>query len=214
MKTMNCQQFQEVLPYIIESGGKPDEEEHLKTCTSCTALVQDLMYIAEQAKLLLPMNDPNPRVWNNIEQSLQREGLLPEGRMSRQGHITKTPTQTKSWTSLGWAMALTATIVFAVILINYKPQLPQNQLSAQNTSGSSPISMTSDDQQLVSQLAQADPDARGPYETNLREVNAYISDAQAAAQRDPDDAEAQELLLDAYQQKEMLYQMAIARSLP
>jgi hypothetical protein len=74
--------------------------------------------------------------------------------------------------------------------------------------------MTSDDQQLVSQLAQADPDARGPYETNLREVNAYISDAQAAAQRDPDDAEAQELLLDAYQQKEMLYQMAIARSLP
>jgi hypothetical protein len=213
-KTMNCQQFQEVLPYIIESGGKPDEEEHLKTCTACSALVQDLLYIAEQAKLLLPMNDPNPRVWTSIEQSLQREGLLPEGRMSRQGHITKTPTQTKSWTPLGWAMALTATIVFAVLLINYKPHLPQAPISAQNTAEPSSTSMNSDDQQLVSQLAQADPDARGAYESSLREVNAYISDAQAAAQRDPDDAEAQELLLNAYQQKEMLYQMAIARSLP
>ena len=113
-------------------------------------------------------------------------------------------------------MALTATILFAVVLTNYKPrQLPPGQLSAQNTTEqSSSMTGMEDDQQLVSQLAQADPDARGAYETSLREVNAYISDAQAAAQRDPDDAAAQELLLDAYQQKEMLYQMAIARSLP
>ncbi|HMC31242.1 MAG TPA: hypothetical protein VKL99_10450 [Candidatus Angelobacter sp.] len=210
---MNCQQFQEVLPYIIESGGKPEEEEHLKTCPACTALVDDLRYIAEQAKLLLPMHDPNARVWNNIEQSLQQEGLLPEGRMSRLGHITKTSTQTKSWTTLGWAMALTATIVFAVVLTNYKPQqLPSSQLSAQNTS--EPSSMNGDDQQLVSQLAQADPDARGAYESSLREVNSYIADAQEAAHQDPDDTSAQQLLLNAYQQKEMLYQMAIARSLP
>ena len=209
---MNCQQFQEVLPFIIESGGKPDEEEHLKTCTSCAALVQDLMYIAEQAKLLLPMRDPSPKVWDNIESSLQREGLVPqEGRMSRLGHITKTSTQTKSWTPLGWAMAITVTIVFAFVLTNYKPrQLPEGQISAQNTSEPSSTSMSGDDQQLVSQLAQADPDARGAYENSLREANAYISDAQAAAQRDPDDADAQEQLLDAYQQKAMLYEMAMA----
>src|SRR5438270_1250269 len=210
---MNCQQFQEVLPYIIESGGKPEEEEHLKTCPACTALVDDLRYIAEQAKLLLPMHDPNARVWNNIEQSLQQEGLLPEGRMSRLGHITKTSTQTKSWTTLGWAMALTATIVFAVVLTNYKPQqLPSSQLSAQNTS--EPSSMNGDDQQLVSQLAQADPDARGAYESSLREVNSYIADAQEAAHQDADDTSAQQLLLTAYQQKERPYQMAIARRLP
>jgi len=210
---MNCQQFQEVLPYIIESGGKPDEEEHLKTCASCAALVQDLMYIAEQAKLLLPMHDPSPKVWTNIESSLQREGLVPqEGRMSRLGHITKTPTQAKSWTPIGWAMAITVTVVFAFVLTNYKPrQLPESQISAQNISEPSSISMSGDDQQLVSQLAQADPDARGAYETSLREVNAYISDAQAVAQRDPDDAQAQEQLLDAYQQKAMLYEMAMAR---
>jgi len=210
---MNCQQFQEVLPFIIESGGKPEEETHLETCPSCASLVQDLRYIAEQAKLLLPMHDPNPRVWNNIEQSLHREGLLPEGRMSRLGHITKNPTQAKNWTPLGWAMAVTAVALFAFALTNFKPrQLPQEQLSAQNVPAESANS--SDDQQLISQLAQADPAARAPYESSLREVNAYIADAQQAVKSDPDDPAAQELLLDAYQQKEMLYQMATARSLP
>ena len=212
---MNCQQFQEVLPYIIESGGGAENEEHLQTCPSCAALVQDLRYIAEQAKLLLPMHDPNPRVWNNIEQSLQREGLL-EGRMSLPGHLTKNSTaqaQTKSWTPLGWALALTATILFAVVLINYKPRLPQNQLTAQNSSAE-PSQFNSDDRQLMSQLSQQSPEARGAYESSLRDVNAYIADAQQAALRDPQDATAQELLQDAYEQKEMLYQMATARSLP
>jgi len=213
---MNCQQFQEVLPYIIESGGGAEDEAHLQTCPSCAALVQDLRYIAEQAKLLLPMHDPNPRVWNNIEQSLQREGLL-EGRMSLPGHLTKNSTaqaQAKSWTPVGWALALTATIVFAVVLTNYKPrQLPPNQLTAQNNSAE-PSQFNNDDRQLMSQLSQQSPEARGAYESSLRDVNAYISDAQQAAQRDPQDATAQELLQDAYEQKEMLYQMATARSLP
>lgn len=218
---MNCQQFQEVLPYIIESGGGGQDEEHLQTCPSCASLVQDLRYIAEQAKLLLPMHDPNPRVWNNIEKSLQREGFLSEGRMPPLGHITKNPTaqaQTKSWTPLGWALALTATIIFAVVLTNYKPkQLLQSQSTAQNSSAE-PSQFNSrfdnDDRQLISRLSQQSPDARGVYESSLRDVNAYINDAQQAALRDPQDATAQELLQDAYEQKEMLYQMATARSLP
>ncbi|HEV7551638.1 MAG TPA: hypothetical protein VGP65_08150 [Candidatus Angelobacter sp.] len=214
---MNCQQFQETLPYIIESGGGGEDDSHLQECTSCASLVQDLRYIAEQAKLLLPMHDPNPRVWSNIEQSLQREGLLPEGRMPPLGHIKKnstSQTQAKSWTPLGWALALTAAIVFTVVLTNYKPsQLPQTPLTAQN-SAADPAQFNSDDRQLISQLSQQAPDAQGAYESSLRDVNAYIADAEQAAKTDPGDATAQALLQDAYQQKEMLYQMATARSLP
>jgi hypothetical protein len=217
MKKMNCQQFQETLPYIIESGGGGEDESHLQTCSSCASLVQDLRYIAEQAKLLLPMHDPNPRVWNNIEQSLQREGLLPEGRMSPQGHITKNPTsqtEAKSWTPLGWALALTAVIAFAVVLINYKSkQLLQTPSTAQN-SAADPTQFNSDDRQLISQLSQQAPDAQGAYEASLRDVNAYIADAEQAVRSDPGDANAQALLQDAYEQKEMVYQMATARSLP
>jgi hypothetical protein len=216
MKKMNCQQFQETLPYIIEHGGGGEDELHLQECESCAALVQDLRYIAEQAKLLLPMHDPNPRVWNNIEQSLQREGLL-EGRMSPPGHTQKnstSQTQAKSWTPLGWVMALTALIVFAAVLINYKPtSLQQTALSAQNSAADS-TQFTSDDQQLISQLSQQSPEAQRAYEASLRDVNAYIADAEQAAKSDPSDASAQALLQNAYEQKEMVYQMATARSLP
>jgi hypothetical protein len=208
---MTCQEFQEVLPYIIESGGNPDQEGHLRECQSCSELVRDLRYIAEQAKLLLPMHDPNPRVWAGIEQSLARGGLAPEGRMSRPGQITTLTTQTKSWTPLGWALALVAVALFAVALINYNTHLPATQAGAQNNSVQS-AQFDGDDQQVLSHVS--DPNVRRAYEDNLREVNAYIADAQQAVNRDPQDAAAQEYLLDAYQQKEMLYQMATVRSLP
>ena len=73
---MTCAEFQKVLPYIIESGGNQEEEGHLNTCKVCSDLVQDLRYIAEQAKLLVPMEDPNPRVWNGIQKSLEDEGIV------------------------------------------------------------------------------------------------------------------------------------------
>jgi len=77
---MTCAEFQKVLPFIIESGGNAEEEAHLSSCAVCSDLVQDLRYIAEQAKLLLPMHDPGPQVWNNIQDSLQREGLVKPAR--------------------------------------------------------------------------------------------------------------------------------------
>jgi hypothetical protein len=210
---MNCQQFQEVLPYIIESGGNEEEEAHLRRCPACAELVQDLQYIAQQAKLMLPMHDPSPRVWAGIEGSLHRQGLIQEGRMSLLGHMTTIPAQSRSWTPLGWAMALFAMAVFAALLISYRPQLPAQPSTAQNVSAPAAV-FEGEDQQLITRVSQQAPDVRHAYEDSLREVNAYISDAQLAVDQDPEDAAAREHLLDAYQQKEMLYQMATARALP
>jgi hypothetical protein len=209
---MNCKEFQEVLPHIIESGGDPEQETHLRTCDSCAALVRDLKYIAEQAKLLLPMYDPNPRVWKNIEQSLQREGLL-EGRMSRQGQTTKYPTiakQKKSGTLLAWTLALAAVAAVVVVLVNYHPTSAQSQGT---TADNAAPSFNNDDQKLLSQVARQQPDLSLAYENSLREVNSYISDARKAVNENPDDPVVQEHLRDAYQQKSVLYEMATVRSL-
>ena len=208
---MNCQQFQDVLPFIIESGGNPEQETHLESCPSCAALVQDLRYIAEQAKLLLPMHDPNPRVWSSIEQSLQREGLVQEGRLSRLGHITNTSTQTKGWTILGSVIAAAAVLVLGISLTRLRPTGPEPVVSTTTTHAAQ--TMSDDDQQLVSQVSQQNPSLRDTYESNLREVNAYISDAEQAVRDNPADSAAQESLMDAYQQKSMLYEMATMRSL-
>lgn len=73
---MNCAEFQKTLPYTIETGGNPEQEEHLRTCAVCSDLVQDLRYIADAAKMLVPMEDPSPKVWSGIEKTLQQEGLI------------------------------------------------------------------------------------------------------------------------------------------
>ncbi len=73
---MTCAEFQKVLPYIIDGGGSEEEWQHLATCEVCTDAVADLRHIAECAKLLVPMEDPSPRVWNEIYRCLEREGLV------------------------------------------------------------------------------------------------------------------------------------------
>jgi len=73
---MTCAEFQKVLPYIIDGGGSEEEQQHLASCPVCSDLVADLRYIAECAKLLVPMEDPSPRVWDAIERALVREGWV------------------------------------------------------------------------------------------------------------------------------------------
>jgi hypothetical protein len=68
-----CAEFQEQLPDLFESGANLAEQDHLKTCEQCSALVRDLEYIAQQAKLLLPIHDPSPAVWENIQTSLSSD---------------------------------------------------------------------------------------------------------------------------------------------
>lgn len=88
---MTCAEFQKLLPYLYETGSTAQSHEHLATCQTCTDLVADLNYIAEQAKLLLPMRDPSPKVWSNIQNSLEREGLVRPDNDSNQNSAKKKP---------------------------------------------------------------------------------------------------------------------------
>lgn len=75
---MDCAQFQERLPELFESGADLSADEHLRNCSNCAALVRDLEYIAQQAKLLLPLHEPSPAVWDNIQSAIQNDGLQIE----------------------------------------------------------------------------------------------------------------------------------------
>jgi hypothetical protein len=71
--TVDCAVFQDQLPGLFESGEDLNSQPHLKTCENCSELVRDLEYIAQQAKLLLPIHDPSPQVWENIQTALKKE---------------------------------------------------------------------------------------------------------------------------------------------
>jgi hypothetical protein len=48
----------------------------------------------------------------------------------------------------------------------------------------------------------------------LRQVNESIRDAQGVVDESPNDEDARRSLMDAYQQKSMLFEMAMDRPLP
>jgi hypothetical protein len=71
---LTCAAFQEQLPDMFAdsaSGKSPELRHHLDNCANCAALVRDLQYIAEQARLLmLPTEEPSDNVWSNIQSKL------------------------------------------------------------------------------------------------------------------------------------------------
>ena len=68
-----CSEFQQKLPEFFDSDADLSQQPHLKTCSTCSELVRDLEYIAAQAKLLLPIHDPSPAVWENIQTALTKK---------------------------------------------------------------------------------------------------------------------------------------------
>jgi hypothetical protein len=83
---ISCAEFQEKLPDLFSAAGEgpedPTLQAHLDTCENCSALVRDLQYIADQARMLLePAEDePSDNVWSKIREQLQSEraeGSLP-----------------------------------------------------------------------------------------------------------------------------------------
>ena len=50
---------------------------------------------------------------------------------------------------------------------------------------------------------------KAEYESQLRAVNSYIHDAEAYLKQNPGDEDARQHVMAAYEQKAMLYQMAL-----
>jgi hypothetical protein len=202
---MNCAQFQKDLPEIIEGGGTEEQRKHLASCPICADLVQDLRYIAEQAKLLVPMEDPSPRVWDGIEKSLKQEGLWP----AHGGPANPRPFLVPQRSRLAWPMmAAVAVIVVAIVAGYYSRNNPGPATSMGTSSVASSGTLEPDDQQLIRAVSTRGAAASDSYRKNLEDVNAYIADAKKWVQAHPDDLDARDALMQANEQKQLLYEMA------
>ncbi len=204
---MTCAEFQKVLPYIIETGGSAEEEKHLKECAICSDLVQDLRYIAEQAKLLVPMEEPSPKVWEGIRDGLQREGLVKPARA--RGRLLGLEGSTISW------IAVLGVLVLAIIGLAFyqRGHNPTQNAAAGPAPALTTVSFENaidaqQDQQVLAHVQQTRPVLASTYAQQLQQVNASITDARRSVHRNPEDAAARQSLAQAYEQKAMLYDMA------
>ena len=210
---MNCVDFQRVLPEVMESGGGTEETAHLHSCAICSDLVQDLKYIAEAARMLVPMQDPSPRVWESIEKSLEHEGLIRPSR----GTVRLEPfliPGARRGNLYGWAGISALALVAITMLVFNRLHTPASvgESGINITQGNIPTQaeVSDDDKPLLSAVAQKNPAMGETYKKKLHNAEAYISEAKHSVQQNPGDAFARQQLMNAYQQRAVVYETAVS----
>lgn len=206
---MNCVELQQSLAEV-EDASTAEQRAHLRTCPSCAALVKELNLIASAAGDLREADEPSPRVWNNIEATLREEGLIrPAPR-----HIPSS--FGARWGTFGWLVPAAAMLLLSFGIYLHQQSTKPTNIIVRQAPTYAPNVATADlnDEELLQEIADNSPAMKTQFEENLRQVNESIRDAQGWVQESPNDAEARHSLMDAYQQKSMLFEMAMDHTLP
>ncbi len=211
---MNCAQFQNECSDVLDGQKTRAHEEHLASCPACRTLLDDVNEIVAQAGQL-PLDEPSPQVWMRLRESLAEEGLIQEGLAeSAPARVAKAGW---TWPHFSWADALSYGAVAAILVLAFGLLVLQppsgvpggdSAIVTQPASGS----IDDDDLQLLQEVEARAPDARGAFEASLREINTQIAEAERAVKENPNDPQAVQSLMEAHQQKSMVYEMAMTRS--
>jgi hypothetical protein len=211
---MNCVELQQSLAEVEDSSSL-EQRSHLRTCPACSALVKELNLIVAAASQLQAGDEPSPRVWNSIESALRREGMIrpPQAHASAVPSLA-VPSFSARWGAARWLVPAAAMLLLALGIYVRRESAPapvaQQALIAVPVANASDL----DDSDLMQEVAANAPAMKPQYEENLRWVNESIRDAQGVVDESPNDQEARRALMDAYQQKSMLFEMAMDRPLP
>lgn len=208
---MNCVELQASLTEI-EDGRSIEQRAHLRNCPDCSALVTELILIASTAVELRGVDEPNPRVWKSIETTLRQEGVIRPQKANR----SLLPSLSSRW---GWARWVVPAA--AALLVSVGLYVRQHSLSHELARTATPVATGSDvaiaglnDDDLLQEVSAQSPAMQAQYADNLRHVNEYIQDAKNVVDANPNDEEARRSLMEAYQEKAMLFDLAMDRSLP
>jgi anti-sigma factor RsiW len=206
---MNCVELQQSLAEI-EDGSSAQQRAHLESCPACLTLLAELNLIVSSATELSESYEPSPRVWNSIEIALRQEGLL----RPQTANQPRAASFAARWGFARWLVPAAAALLIAVG-IYVRPHSPAEQLAkTEPQSYSDAAAAGLNDDELLQEVADKTPAMQAQYQDNLRRANQFILDAKQDLATDPNDEEARRSLMDAYEQKAMLFDMAMDRSLP
>jgi DNA-binding transcriptional LysR family regulator len=210
---MTCVEWQQSLSET-DNCSSAEQREHLRSCPACSSLAEELALIVSAAPSLLEASEPSPRVWNSIEAALRKEGLIRPQRPAR----SLIPAFGTRWGWARWAAPAAAALLIAVgVYVNEHSlvhRLAQDTAVVTPAPTSEPSVAGLNDDELLQEISGATPALQQQYRDNLKRANDYIRDAQETVNAHPNDEEARRSLMEAYQQKSMLFEMAMDRSLP
>lgn len=189
-----------------ENGSQPEQQDHLRHCPKCAALVAELTAIISSAVDLRAADEPSPRVWNAIEIALRQEGLI---RPQRSRHSVL-PSLGSQWGWARWLVPAAAALLLALGI--YLRQPAKTAIVPPATTPEHAVAGLNDDD-LLAEIAQQPAELRAVYTDNLHRVNEYIQDEESSVKANPNDEDARHSLMEAYQQKAMLFELVLDRSL-
>ena len=236
---MNCSEMQQVLPELIEGSENIEYQAHLKTCPDCSELVSDLALIASESRQLAECDEPPQRVWVKLAAELRAEGIIRDAQVAPARPVPGRRWSAWWLVPVAAALVAAGSYVIkpkapepvalrnppaaaaqvqntpsqptvATVKAEETKPAPQRAIEAakQDSAPKQAPLMTvgTGDPQSLDGVA---PEMRSQYESQLREVDAYIRDASAYLNQYPDDEDARQHLMSAYEQKAMLFQMAL-----
>ena len=206
----------------LRAAEEPSPRVWHSIATSLEQMESELNLIASSAVSLREMHEPSPRVWNSIEIALRQEGLIrPQGTTPSKRNRSLLPSLSSQWAFTRWALPVAAILLIAVSLY-FRQQSVPGQL-AKVTTNPVNIAKVSDpdggmnvaglnDADLLQEVAAQSPAMRAQYADDLQHVNQFIQDAKSDVDAHPNDEEARRSLMSAYQEKAMLFELAMDRS--
>jgi len=209
---MNCFEFERVLPDCLEGGHTAELQAHLNSCSACASLLADLNFISSQARLLQDSEDPSPVVWNLLELQLRREGLIRDGEIRESAPARSSLVDFFRRRRAVWLVPVAAALAIAAGIKLYWPTGIGDTNPVARVAAPTPAPpLPTEDQQLINTVAVRFPSQQAKYRKNLEDANSYIRDAEQSIRNDPNDVYSQQLLINAYEQKQMLYDLAVNR---
>jgi hypothetical protein len=209
---LSCKQFEDQLPELVEGGEwSADQRSHGQGCQRCSSLVDDLRQITQEAPELAAMHEPSPRVWQELRKSLVAEGIIRK--QAKPGRLMD------FFFSPRWRPALIplgAAALLVIVFVAYKSDSNPANMAQKNVAAvvTADATLDDDDVQLLNEVSSKTPSLRASYEDNLRNANAYIQDAKETVANSPNSDQARDQLMQAYNEKAMVYEMAMNRSQP
>jgi hypothetical protein len=211
MATITCKDFMDRLDSWM--GGNPpgDAEAHLRNCSNCRSLIEDLKAICTEASSWRTEEvEVSPRIWTSLRSHLEQEGLIHENR----------PAESKTTWFAGWLAALPRpalagaylTLLIAAAFALSRPMNKQsNQALWLADSRDSTLPLRAQliaEQDSFASFNNANPVVTASLNKNLAIVDNYIALCEKSVQEEPQNEVARDYLYEAYQQKaDLLAQM-------
>jgi len=199
MSVMECHEFVNRLEAWMDGERHADAEAHLRGCSSCRSVLEDLGAIHAAAAEMREVEPPR-RVWTALRAQLEQEGIIRES-----GWRAWLAPLVPAWPRPALAAAYLAVMMAGAFLLGTEIRNfnTESRWARGTAAATAPIEaqLGAFELHTVSALQEPNPVVNASFHKNLEIVDNYIAVCEKSVKEEPQNELARDYLYGAYQQK-------------